>query len=60
MVNLLKTFVKWVKDPDADESTFQKMIAVIAQCEMTGRFSIYIDYIVYIVYIDYRGRFSQY
>ncbi|KAL5250579.1 hypothetical protein ACHWQZ_G016341 [Mnemiopsis leidyi] len=28
VVNLLKTFVKWVKEPNSDEATFQK-------CEMT-------------------------
>ena len=28
VVNLLKTFVKWVKDPNSDESTFQKVALV--------------------------------
>ena len=26
VINLLKTFVKWVKDPTADEATFQKVV----------------------------------
>jgi len=35
VVNLLKTFVKWIREPAADDATFQRMVAVIAQCEMT-------------------------